>query len=288
MRRSGPSRAEFRSIPHSRRLIIHYAEAIWSDVELIRQSAPLVHNITNFVVMNTTANALLAIGASPVMAHAPQEVEEMTGLAGSLVLNIGTLSVPWVDAMILAGRQANNKAVPVVIDPVGAGATSFRDYSLQRILAAVRPSVIRGNASEIRALRYAEKGTKGVDSSLTSDQALEAARALAETLQCVVCISGATDVIVSPRELIRVSNGHPMMARVTGLGCTATALVAAFSAVNPSPIRATAHAMAVMGIAGEMAAAQSPGPGSLQMHFLDALYMLRSGDIESRLMLAVE
>ncbi len=288
MRRSCPSRAEFRSIPHSRRLIIYYAEAIWSDVELIRQSAPLVHNITNFVVMNTTANALLAIGASPVMAHASQEVEEMTGLAGSLVLNIGTLSVPWVDAMILAGRQANNKAVPVVIDPVGAGATSFRDQSLQRILAAVRPSVIRGNASEIRALRYAEKGTRGVDSSLTSDQALESARALAETLQCVVCISGATDVIVSPRELIRVSNGHPMMARVTGLGCTATALIAAFSAVNPSPLHATAHAMAVMGIAGEMAAVQSPGPGSLQMHFLDALYMLRSGDIESRLMLAVE
>lgn len=288
MRRSCPSRAEFRSIPHSRRLIIYYAEAIWSDVELIRQSAPLVHNITNFVVMNTTANALLAIGASPVMAHASQEVEEMTGLAGALVLNIGTLSVTWVDAMILAGRQANNKAVPVVIDPVGAGATSFRDQSLQRILAAVRPSVIRGNASEIRALRYAEKGTRGVDSSLTSDQALESARALAETLQCVVCISGATDVIVSPRELIRVSNGHPMMARVTGLGCTATALIAAFSAVNPSPLHATAHAMAVMGIAGEMAAVQSPGPGSLQMHFLDALYMLRSGDIESRLMLAVE
>ena len=288
MRRSCPSRAEFRSIPHSRRLIIYYAEAIWSDVELIRQSAPLVHNITNFVVMNTTANALLAIGASPVMAHASQEVEEMTGLAGALVLNIGTLSVTWVDAMILAGRQANNKAVPVVIDPVGAGATSFRDQSLQRILAAVRPSVIRGNASEIRALRYAEKGTRGVDSSLTSDQALESALALAETLQCVVCISGATDVIVSPRELIRVSNGHPMMARVTGLGCTATALIAAFSAVNPSPLHATAHAMAVMGIAGEMAAVQSPGPGSLQMHFLDALYMLRSGDIESRLMLAVE
>ena len=272
----------------SRRLAINYAQVLWHDVELIRQRAPLVHNITNFVVMNTTANALLAIGASPVMAHASQEVEEMTDLAGALVLNIGTLSVTWVDAMILAGRQANSKAVPVVIDPVGAGATSFRDQSLQRILAAVRPSVIRGNASEIRALRYAEKGTRGVDSSLTSDQALEAARALAETLQCVICISGATDVIVSPRELICVSNGHPMMARVTGLGCTATALIAAFSAVNPSPLHAAAHAMAVMGIAGEMAAVQSPGPGSLQMHFLDALYMLRSGDIESRLMLAVE
>lgn len=238
--------------------------------------------------MNTTANALLAIGASPVMAHAPQEVEEMAGLAGALVLNIGTLSTAWMDAMILAGRQANSKAVPVVIDPVGAGATSFRDQSLQRLLAAVRPSVIRGNASEIRALQYAEKGTKGVDSIHTSEHALDAARALAETLQCVVCISGETDLIVSPRELIRVSNGHPMMARVTGLGCTATALIGAFSAVNPSPLQATAHAMAVMGIAGEMAAAQSPGPGSLQLHFLDALYMLRSEDIESRLMLAAE
>ena len=238
--------------------------------------------------MNTTANALLAIGASPVMAHAVEEVEELAGIAGALVLNIGTLSSAWVDAMVLAGKQANRKGVPVVIDPVGAGATDLRNQTMKRLLAEVRPAVIRGNASEIRALYYVEQGTKGVDSTHTPEQALEAARALAGALQCVVCTSGETDVIVSMQGVIRVSNGHPMMPRVTGLGCTATALIGAFAAVNPSPFEATAHAMAVMGIAGEMAAAHSPGPGSLQLHFLDALYQLQAGDIESRLKITVD
>jgi len=158
---------------------------------------------------------------------------------------------------------------------------------MRRLLAEVRPTVIRGNASEIRALYYVDRGTKGVDSTHTPEQALEAARALAEALQCVICISGETDVIVAPEGVIRVSNGHPMMPRVTGLGCTATALVGAFLAVNPSPFQATAHAMAVMGIAGEMAAEHSPGPASLQLHFLDTLYQLQAGDIESRLRLTV-
>jgi hydroxyethylthiazole kinase len=272
----------------SRRPVINCAQDVWHDIELIRQRAPLVHNITNFVVMNTTANALLAIGASPVMAHALEEVEEMAGIAGALVLNIGTLSAAWVDAMVLAGQQANRKGVPVVIDPVGAGATSFRNQAMKRLLAEVRPAVVRGNASEIRALYYVEQGTKGVDSTHTSEQALDAARALAGALQCVVCTSGETDVIVSAQGVVRISNGHPMMPRVTGLGCTATALIGAFAAVNPSPFEATAHAMAVMGIAGEIAAAQSSGPGSLQLHFLDALYLLQASDIESRLKLMAE
>ena len=272
----------------SRRLVINYAQSVWHDVELIRQRAPLVHNITNFVVMNTTANALLALGASPVMAHALEEVEEMAGIAGALVLNIGTLSPAWVDAMVLAGRQANRKGIPVVIDPVGAGATNYRNETMKRLLAEVRPAVIRGNASEIRALYYAEQGTRGVDSTHTSEQALDAARALAGALECVVCTSGETDVIVASQGVIRVANGNAMMPRVTGLGCTATALIGAFAAVNPSPFHTTAHAMAVMGIAGEMAAEHSPGPGSLQVHFLDALYQLQAGDIASRLRLSEE
>lgn len=281
-----------RANPHSkrssRRPVISYAQGVWRDIELIRQQAPLVHNITNFVVMNSTANALLALGASPVMAHALEEVEEMAGIAGALVLNIGTLSAAWVDAMVLAGRQANRKGVPVVIDPVGAGATSLRNQTMKRLLAEVRPAVIRGNASEIRALYYVERGTKGVDSRHTPEQALTAARALAGALQCVVCTSGETDVIVSTQGAIRISNGHPMMSRVTGLGCTATALIGAFAAVNRSPLQATAHAMVVMGVAGEIAAAHSPGPGSLQVNFLDALYQLEAADIEGRLKLSVE
>lgn len=259
------------------------AERVWKDVETIRSRAPLVHNITNYVVMNSTANALLAIGASPVMAHAVEEVEEMTGIARALVINIGTLSPTWVEAMVKAGRKARAKGIPVVLDPVGAGATQFRTSTVHRLLQDAPPSIIRGNASEIRAVLYAEDATKGVDSTHASEEALAAARTLSLHCHAVVCVSGATDLIVSDRSVIRVANGHPMMPRVTGLGCTATALVGAFAAVNPSPWRATAHAMAVMGIAGEMSAERSTGPGSLQTSLLDALYTLGEADIRSRL-----
>ena len=263
-----------------------FAAELWQDVECIRAQAPLVHNITNFVVMNTTANALLALGASPVMAHAVEEAREMVSLARALVLNIGTLSPPWVEAMIEAGKEANRRGIPVVLDPVGAGATRFRTQTAQDLLGAVQPAVIRGNPSEIRALFYAEQATKGVDSQHGSEEALEAAQAIAEACKCVVCTSGAVDLVVCAGRVVRVFNGHPMMPRVTGLGCTASALVGAFTAVNPSPLEATAHAMAVMGIAGEIAAEQSPGPGSLQLHFLDALYQLRREEVDTRLKIA--
>jgi hydroxyethylthiazole kinase len=268
-----------------RELAIDTARAIWTDIERIRAEAPLVHNITNYVVMNTTANALLAIGASPVMAHAIEEVEEMVAIAGALVLNIGTLSADWIEAMAKAGRKARAKGVPIVLDPVGAGATRFRTETAQMLLREAPPAIIRGNASEIRALFYAEEGTKGVDSTHTSEEAFEAARILAEHCHCVVSVSGATDVIVSNQGIIRVLNGHPMMRRVTGLGCTASALTGAFAAVNPSPFEAAAHAMALMGIAGEMAAERSRGPAGLQMHFLDALYLIQEADIQCRLRL---
>jgi hydroxyethylthiazole kinase len=256
---------------------------VWRDVKRIRAEAPLVHNITNYVVMNTTANALLAIGASPVMAHATEEVEEMVALARALVLNIGTLSASWIEAMVKAGREARRRGIPVVLDPVGAGATRFRTETAERLLTEVAPTIVRGNASEIRALANAGGDTKGVDSTHTSEEALNAARSLAARCRCVVVVSGVTDMIVTDAGVLRVHNGHPMMPRVTGLGCTATALVGAFAAVNPSPSEAAAHAMAVMGMAGEMAAERSPGPGSFQMHFLDALYQMRESDIQRRL-----
>ncbi len=259
------------------------AGLIWRDVTRIRAEAPLVHNITNYVVMNTTANALLALGASPVMAHAIEEVAEMTGLARALVLNIGTLSAQWIEAMVVAGRQANAKGIPVVLDPVGAGATSFRTQSARRLIGEVAPAIVRGNASEIRALVHSECATKGVDSSHASEEALTAARELSVECNAVVSVSGAVDVIVSGGKVARVSNGHPLMPRVTGLGCTATALTGAFAAVNPSPFEAAVDAMAVMGIAGEMAGELAQGPGSFQMHFLDALHLLRESDIRDRL-----
>ena len=247
-----------------------------------------MHNITNYVVMNTTANALLALGASPVMAHAEEEVAEMAGLARALVINIGTLSRAWVHAMILAGRAAHARHTAIVFDPVGAGATRFRTETAHRLLNEVPVSIVRGNASEIRALCTADHVTKGVDSIHASEDALDAARALAARHGCVVSVSGATDLVVSSDSVIRVRNGHPMMPRVTGLGCTATALTGAFAAVNASPLRAAAHAMAVMGIAGELATKDCHGPGSFQVHFLDALYLLRESDIYSRLQMEEE
>ncbi|MCX6560890.1 MAG: hydroxyethylthiazole kinase [Candidatus Aminicenantes bacterium] len=261
------------------------AQGIWRDIERIRAERPLVHNITNYVAMSLTANALLALGASPVMAHAPEEVAEMAGLARALVLNIGTLSRPWIEAMGLAAAAARAAGIPIVLDPVGAGATRFRTETALALLETARPAVLRGNASEIRALALAEAGTKGVDSRHDPADALEAARMLAGRFGPVVSVSGPVDIIVGPAALVRVANGHPLMPRVTGLGCVATALTGAFTAVNPSPFAAAVHAMAVMGIAGEMAAEGASGPASLQVRFLDALYALSAEAVRSRLRL---
>jgi hydroxyethylthiazole kinase len=256
---------------------------IWRDIQRIREEAPLIHNITNYVVMNTTANALLAIGASPVMAHAVEEVEEMSGLARALVVNIGTLSMPWIEAMIKAGKEANRRKVPVVLDPVGSGATQFRTITAQKLLLEIHPAIIRGNASEIQSLLRSGPGTKGVDSRHLPDEVLDDARELSRAAGCVVSVSGPVDMIVEGNSVVRVANGHPMMSRVTGMGCTASAITGAFAAVNLSPFEATAYAMAVMGIAGEIAAERSAGPGSFQLNLLDALYCMQESDITKRL-----
>lgn len=248
--------------------------SILKDIELIRKNAPLVHNITNYVVMNTTANALLALGASPVMAHAVPEVEEMAGIAGALVLNIGTLSDTWITAMFAAAKKAEQRQIPIVIDPVGVGATQYRTRTAMELIQASAPSIIRGNGSEIMALCDQDITTKGVDSTSDADLAIDSAKALAREFDCVVCVTGKIDYIVSSRTMIQVENGHAMMPRVTGLGCTATALCGAFAAINPEYDKAAAHAMAVMGIAGEMAAQKAQGPGSLQVNFIDALYQI--------------
>jgi hydroxyethylthiazole kinase len=261
------------------------AATVFADLAKIRAEAPLVHNITNFVVMNLTANALLAIGASPVMAHALEEVEEMADLARALVLNIGTLSPPWVEAMIRAGRRARVRKIPIVLDPVGAGATSYRTSTVHRLCDEAPPGIVRGNASEIRAIAGQAYQTKGVDSTESSEAAADAGAAFAHAHHCVVTVSGAVDVIVSEKRTVRVANGHPMMARVTGLGCAATAITAAFAAVQRDRFRAAAHAMVVMGVAGEVAATEASGPGSFQVRFLDALATLSEAELVSRMRL---
>jgi hydroxyethylthiazole kinase len=256
------------------------ATEIAQSIAEIRLQAPVVHNITNYVAMNNTANALLAIGASPVMAHAREEVEEMVNIASALVVNIGTLSEQWIHSMFKAAAQARKKGIPVILDPVGAGATSYRTQTAREFMAQEPPAIIRGNASEIMALYDDKTKTKGVDSAALSDNAIAIAQELSKTYSCIVCVSGATDYIVEGKRIVRVRNGHPLMTRVTALGCTASALCGAFAAVENSMLGATVKAMAVMGIAGEIAAEKAAGPGSLQMHFLDNLYHLSAEDIK--------
>lgn len=255
------------------------------DLKLIRKKSPLIHNITNYVVMNNTANALLAIGASPVMAHSSAEVEEMVSIASSLVLNIGTLDAAWVEAMLLAGKAAMKRDIPIVFDPVGAGATKYRSAVCKRLIEECHPAVIRGNASEIIALLNINAQTKGVDSTNTSDAALLSAKALARQTNAIIVISGETDYITDGDKVESVKNGSTMMTKVTGMGCTATAITGAFAAINDNLLEAATHAMAVMGIAGEIAAATSKGNGSLQVNFLDTLCNLNEETIRKNIRL---
>ncbi|MDR0422252.1 MAG: hydroxyethylthiazole kinase [Proteiniphilum sp.] len=244
------------------------------DLNLVRKQSPLVHNITNYVAMNNSANALLAVGASPVMAHSTDEAAEMAGIASSLVINIGTLDAGWVSAMLIAGKTALERQIPVIFDPVGAGATAYRSQVCTQIIEECKPSIIRGNASEIIALFNAGAKTKGVDSTNASEDALNPAKALARESGSTVVVSGETDYITDGITVETVKNGNPMMARVTGMGCTASAIVGAFAAVNPNRLEAATHAMFVMGIAGETAAGYSKGNGTLQVNFLDMLFNL--------------
>jgi hydroxyethylthiazole kinase len=255
-------------------------ESVIEDLTLLRKQSPLVHNITNYVVMNNTANALLAVGASPIMAHAIEEVEDMISISGVLVVNIGTLSEPWVSAMEKAIKKAKALGKPIVLDPVGAGASIYRNASLKRLLDAGTPSIIRGNASEIIATLSSSGKTKGVDSTDSSDSALDTGRKLSALTSATVVISGATDYILKDHLTLKVSNGDAMMTKVTGLGCTSTALNGAFAAIQPDYSRAAFSAMVVMGVAGEMARKKSPGPGSFQLHFLDALYEMNADDLK--------
>ena len=256
---------------------------IWKHILAVRAQSPLVHNITNHVVMNNTANALLAIGASPIMAHARQEIDEMVELCQVLVVNIGTLDEVWVDAMLQAARQAQSLNKPWILDPVGAGATSYRDQVLADLIT-LRPTAIRGNASEILALAHSNQSqTKGVDSTAQSQEALTAAQSLHELTGAVVGISGATDFIVSDQPVVKVHNGTPLMTRVTGLGCTATALIGAFLAVVENKTEAMVAATALLSLAGEIAEKTSNGPGSLQMNILDKLHNLTSAEFENTL-----
>lgn len=248
------------------------AKNTWDHILSVRQASPLVHNVTNFVVMNNTANALLAIGASPIMAHAPAEIAEMVALCQALVINIGTLDEPFIEAMLLAAKKAKELNKPWVLDPVGVGASLYRKKTVSELLEH-KPTVIRGNASEILSLIKTD-GTpsKGVDSLAKSETAINAAKMLHEQYGSIVCISGETDIIVGNGRSSFVSNGNPLMEKVTGLGCSCTAIIGAFIATVEDKFEAVTAAMTLMGVCGELAASHSNGPGSLQVNLLDKLY----------------
>ena len=264
------------------------AHDLWQDVLAVRVNAPLVHSITNFVVMNFNANVLLALGASPVMAHAREEVADMANIAGALVLNIGTLEPDWIAAMKIAHTRAHARGIPVVLDPVGAGATPYRNQALSELIANASPSIIRGNASEIMSVAGLATATRGVDSSVGSNQALDSAQILAQKINGVVCVSGATDYVLDAQgRAAHLNNGHIWMTKVTGVGCSASAMIGAFAAVQSDLWRATLAAMAYLGVVGEVAyeQAQNNGVGTYQMRLLDGLQLLDEATFVQRLKL---
>ena len=250
------------------------------NLKNLREKKPLIHNITNYVVMNYTANALLACGASPVMAHAAEEVEEMVSFAGALVLNIGTLTPYWIDSMLKAGKRANELKVPIILDPVGSGATKLRTDSAKRLIDELSIQVVRGNASEVLSLAREGSRTKGVDSIHSVDDAADAALILAKELSTILAITGKVDLITDGKRIYRVSNGHELMGYVTGTGCTATVMIGAFLAVDHDPVEATTTGLAYFGLAGEKAASKAQAPGSFMIAMLDALYTIDEKQME--------
>lgn len=259
------------------------ASTLWPLVLDLRDRAPLVQCITNFVAMDLTANVLLAAGASPAMVHATEEASDFVALGGTLSINIGTLSPDWVDGMEAATAAAQRRGTPWVLDPVAVGATRYRDETIARLLPYA-PTVIRGNASEIMAMAGRQDvAAKGVDSTQSSSNALGAATQLAGNLGCTVAVTGAVDIVTDGTRMVTLGNGHPLMTKVTATGCALSALVAAFLALTEDPVLAAAAAIGYFGVCGQLAAEESTGPGSLRLHLLDRLYGLDAATFADRI-----
>jgi len=258
-------------------LSVHTAELLVK----LREARPLVHHITNFVVMNDTANVTLHIGALPVMAHAKEEVAEMVALAGVLVLNPGTLTSDWVEAMLVAGRRANELGVPIVLDPVGAGATILRTESNLRLLNELDIAILRGNLGEVSVLAGLGGEVKGVESISAGAEAEEVARAMAQQRGLTAAITGQRDIISDGQRTVGVDNGHLWLTTITGSGCSATTMVAAFAAVEPDPVLAATAGLICYGLAAELAAEMAHGPASFKVALFDALYNLTPEQVQA-------
>jgi hydroxyethylthiazole kinase len=245
----------------------------------VRKKRPLVHHITNSVSINDCANITLCIGAAPVMAEAPEEACEMVAMADALVLNIGTLTEQQVNAMLEAGHRANECDIPVILDPVGAGATRMRTGAALTLIDRLDIAVLKGNAGEIGALAGAGGKVRGVDSQGAGGDAIAIARAFAKDSGLTVVVSGATDIITDGSRVLLVDNGHEMMGRLSGTGCMAGSLSGAFAAVSADYVISSAAALAAFGLAGEMAAPQAAGPYSFRTALFDKLAVMGPADL---------
>jgi hydroxyethylthiazole kinase len=255
-------------------------DTIFTDLIQIRHSNPVIHNISNLVVMPIIANCLLALGASPIMAHAQQELADILQLSQALAINIGTLDKHWLASIHSAQKTALQFNVPIVFDPVGAGASAYRTETAKKILAQ-GVQVLRGNATEIMALNNLPIKTKGVDSLESSEHALSSAIQLAKQYQCIVVVSGQTDLVVHADHYVTLSYGTPLFTKVVGMGCSLTAIIASFLAVNAHAFSACVHAVALFALVGELVAQTATGPGSFYSQLLDKLYTLQASDLAS-------
>jgi hydroxyethylthiazole kinase len=258
----------------------------------VRETAPLIHNITNYVTVNDCANILLACGASPIMSDDVEEVEEITSICGGLNINIGTLNQRTIPAMFLAGKKANELKHPVILDPVGAGASTLRTKTVKKLLDEVRFTVIRGNISEIKTLALGSGTTKGVDADVadcitneTLDDVIYFAQAFSAQSGAVIAITGAIDIVADPKKAYIIRNGHPMMSKITGTGCMLTAMTAAYLTANhDNALEATAAAVCAMGHCGEIGYHKVVGTGcgnaSYRNHIIDAVYNLTPDALE--------
>lgn len=260
-------------------------------LENVRKNCPLIHNITNYVTVNDCANILLACGGSPIMADDAEEAEEITSICGGLNINIGTLNQRTIPAMHLAGKKANALGHPVVLDPVGAGASALRTKTAKELIENVKFTVIRGNISEIKALALGTGGAKGVDADVadkvtkeTLPQAVAFAKAFAKKTGAVIAITGAIDIVTDGEKTYCIYNGHPMMSSITGTGCQLSALTAAYVTANPTtPLEAAAAAVCAMGICGEKAYArltEQDGNSSYRNYIIDAIFRLTGEELQ--------
>lgn len=245
----------------------------------VREKTPLVHHMTNYVTVNDCANITLCVGASPVMAHAEEEVEEMVSIASALVLNIGTLDTQQINRMFIAAKAAEKRGIPIILDPVGAGATSLRTKTAQRMIQELSISVLKGNAGEIGTLAGKQAQVRGVDSGGVTGDPAEITRTLAERLGCTVIMSGVTDIISDGNEVLHCDNGHPFMGRISGTGCMAASVIGSCAAVTADFLAGSTAGIIAFGIAGEMAAAEASGPGSFKYRLFDSMASVTPDDV---------